>query len=234
MTRKTDRQLQLARLALGRLTSALLCLLILPAFTACRDKAVPVTAAPAKVSDSLPVLGKSDARHVLVEYFDYPCGSCRVMAGFLDSLRRKHPENIAVRVMPVPLDPACNRHAANHPGSCQTARLALAVWRLRPDLFADFHAAVMNEPEPGAARALAESLIDPAELAGAMAHPDIDRQLRENIATWRQLSTGTEKLPKLILRGSRVLHGLPSSEADFIRVMEQELGLAPEAETQQK
>lgn len=220
-----ERRLQPARGVTGRLKPALLCLLMLPALTTCRDKVVPVAA---NVSDSLPVLGKPDARHVLVEYFDYPCGSCRVMAGFLDSLRRKHPDDVAVKVMPVPLDPACNPHAANHPGSCQTARLALAVWRLRPEMFADFHVAALNEPDPDAVRVLAESLIDPAELAEEMARPEIDRQLRENIDVWHRLSRSTDKLPKLIVREGRILHGLPSGEADFLRVMEQELGLAAE------
>ena len=42
--------------------------------------------------------------------------------------------------------------------------------------------------------------------------------------TWMSLLQ-TDKLPKLLIKDSRLVHGLPSGEDDFIRVMEKELGL---------
>jgi hypothetical protein len=38
-------------------------------------------------------------------------------------------------------------------------------------------------------------------------------------------SSTNKALPKLLITGKRVLHGLPSGKDDFIRVMESELGL---------
>ena len=48
------------------------------------------------------------------------------------------------------------------------------------------------------------------------------KHLRHN---WVAFSADTRNLPKLLITGKRILHGLPSGEADFIRVMEHELGL---------
>ena len=58
-----------------------------------------------------------------------------------------------------------------------------------------------------------------------MKDPWIDELIQANVADWVSFSGKTKHLPKLLIRDKRILHGLPSGEADFIRVMEQELGL---------
>ena len=84
----------------------------------------------------LPHLGPSDATHILVEYFDYQCPACRTLSGYVDALLAKHPREIAVIILPVPLDRACNTHLdaalVAHPGSCDISCVALAVWRANP------------------------------------------------------------------------------------------------------
>jgi uncharacterized membrane protein len=171
-----------------------------------------------------PRLGNPAAKHVLVEFFDYQCGSCGTMSGFLSGLMRKHPEDVAVSLRPVPLDGSCNPHADKHPGSCEMTRIALAVWRAQPEAFPAFHAALMAQPETPVARRLAVGVLGD-RLEKALADPWIDETIRGNIAEWRKLSKPTPKLPKLIVKGTRILHGLPSGEEDFIRVMGGELGL---------
>jgi len=176
---------------------------------------------------AMPHLGRADARRVLVEYFDYSCPACQTMRGYLAALVAKHPDDVCVLVLPVPLESSCNPSLAagdvEHPGSCELARLALAVWRNNPDAFAAFHRALLDGISPSAARANAMELVP--ELDVALRDPWIAELIKANIADWVAFSGGTKKLPKLLITGKRILHGLPSGEADFIRVMEEELGL---------
>lgn len=180
---------------------------------------------------ALPGLGAADAPHVLVEYFDYQCPACRKMAGFLEALLAKHPSHLRVLMLPVPLERPCNAllppDEAGHPGSCELAKIALAVWRIAPAHFPEVHRALLAEPPPApeSARHFAGNLVGPAKLAEALRDPWLDAVLQADIHDWDAFSAKSRQLPKLLIRDRRILHGLPSSEADFVRVMENELGL---------
>lgn len=180
---------------------------------------------------SLPRLGSAEAKHVLVEYFDYQCPACRTMRTYLSALVEKHPADVCVLLLPVPLDRGCNpalpEGEAGHPGSCELTRIALALWRLNPAAYLALHRAFLSDPplDSAAAFAFARDQVAPAELDAAMRDPWIDQIIQADIADWVAFSGKTKQLPKLLITGKRILHGLPSGEADFIRVMEQELGL---------
>lgn len=180
----------------------------------------------------LPRRGPANAKHVLVEYFDYRCAACLTMAGFLDALLAKHPDKLAVILLPVPLEGSCNPllgETKEHPGSCEITRMALAIWRTKPEAFPEFHQALLNPQSdlvtPADARKLALRHLNTDDLDKAMKDSWIDELVYANVRDWRSLSASTAKLPKLLIREGRILHGLPSGEADFIRVMEKELGL---------
>lgn len=180
---------------------------------------------------AFPRLGSPDAKHVMAEYFDFQCPSCRIMSGYLAALVAKHPAEICVLLMPVPLDPVCNEAFVpgdvGHPDSCELTRIALAVWRENPDAYPALHQAFLSDPSPKVsdALALARRQVPRAKLDAAMQDPWIDELIQANIADWVSFSGKTKQLPKLLIRDQRIIHGLPSGEADFIRVMEQELGL---------
>ena len=177
----------------------------------------------------LPCLGRADAKRVMVEYFDYSCAACRTMRGYLDALVAKHPAEIGVVLLPVPLEHSCNHALAagetEHPGACELARLALACWRTNRERFPEFHDFLLAGASPGAARAKALEFIAPAALDAALRDPWIDQLIQANLTDWVTFSADTRNLPKLLISDKRILHGLPSGEADFIRVMERELGL---------
>ena len=176
----------------------------------------------------LPRIGRADAKHILVEYFDYQCPACRMMAGYLDALVTKYPASVGVLLLPVPLERSCNPFVSaenEHAGSCETARIALAVWRETPAAFDSFHHALIEDPSPSKARELALDYLSPEKLDAALKNPWIDALIKHDVSDWRSFSTATDKMPKLLIRDRRILHGLPSGEDDFIRVMEQELGL---------
>jgi uncharacterized membrane protein len=174
-----------------------------------------------------PRIGPADAERVLVEFFDYQCPACQTMAGYLEALVSAHPGRVAVLMMPVPLEHDCNPHLGanrSHDGSCAIARIALAVWRKRPDDFPAFHRKLIAAPSESAAWTLALELMDERTLSVALADPWIDQTIASHSAAWAGLSASSGKLPKLLIRDKRILHGLPSGEQDFLRVMKQELG----------
>jgi len=181
--------------------------------------------------ETLPHMGKPDAKHVLVEYFDYQCSSCRIMRRYLMSLIEKHPEDICVILLPVPLDRGCNPQLPpgdkGHDGSCEITRIALAVWRVDPDIYQYLHQKFLAESSltPSQAMEIARGKISGSQLDEAMRDPWIDELIRSNISHWTAFSSQNHQLPKLLIKDRRILHGLPSGEADFIRVMEQELGI---------
>lgn len=175
-----------------------------------------------------PRIGPADADRVLVEFFDYQCPACQVMAGYIEALVAAHPGKLAVLLMPVPLEHGCNPHLGanrSREGSCAITRIALAVWRKQPDAFPAFHKKLITAPSESAARTLALELLDEAALTAALADPWIEQTIASHTAAWAGLSSSSDKLPKLLIRDKRILHGLPSGEADFLRVMRRELDL---------
>lgn len=182
-------------------------------------------------ASELPCIGSPQAKHVLIEYFDYRCAACRKMSGYLDALIRKHPTGVAVLVLPVPLERSCNHRMGvadeEHASSCALAKLSLAVWRAKPEAFANIHRAFLSEPSPDEAAAEKKvlALLSAPQLSAALDDPWIGKTLHTHAEDWHLLSKSTRKLPKLLIRDGRILHGLPSGEEDFIRVMEQELSL---------
>ena len=177
--------------------------------------------------EELPHIGKADAPHVLVEYFDYACGACRTMAGHLSAVSAAYPGEICVVLLPVPLEHACNPVLqpldAGHPGACQMARAALAVWREAPGRFAAFHQSMLAEPTGENANLLAGALL--ADAGAQMESPWVSSILAANIEDWQAISKGNLRLPKLVLAKRKILHGFPPTEAEFIRVIAGELGL---------
>lgn len=178
--------------------------------------------------EEFPLLGSASAKHVMVEYFDYQCPACGTMAGYLDALVRRHPQEIAVICLPVPMESTCNPDVPSdgvHPGSCRISRIALAVWLAKPEEFPGLHHELFGIASPAEAERLALQHVSKPELVAGLADPRVDGWIRSAINDWKTLSRSTPKLPKLLVRDRRILHGLPSGEEDFIRVMKLELGL---------
>lgn len=177
---------------------------------------------------ALPLLGRPDAKHVLVEYFDYQCPACGIMSGFIEALVAKHPEEVAVILLPVPLEDGCNPHLTpegSHMGSCDITLISLAVWRKDPAAFPVFHRELMANPSLEAALNLASPILGETVTIPFSTRAWIKELIAANISDWKILSNPSAKLPKLMIRNRRILHGLPSGREDFIRVLEKELDI---------
>jgi len=98
-----------------------------------------------------PSVGPPDAAVTLIEFFDYRCGFCRRMVPRIDALLADHAD---IRIVFV-------EFPVLGPDSLRAAQASLAVWRQAPDVYMDFHRAVM-----AASDLSAPALVELAEVHG--------------------------------------------------------------------
>lgn len=178
--------------------------------------------------DEYPRLGSPTAKHVIVEMFDYQCASCRMMSGHLKALVEAYPEQVAVLLVPVPMDRACNdflTKGGDYEGSCAISRIALAVWAAQPGSFGEFHDAMMRDPSEAIARDLALAFLEQTQIDAAVREGSMQDLLDRNIRAWKRLSSTSSSLPKLLISDRRILHGLPATRQVFLDIMKTELSL---------
>jgi hypothetical protein len=172
---------------------------------------------------ALPHLGSPNARRVVVEYFDYTCPACRVMSQYFEAYQQKYPGTLCVIVLPVPLEKSCNRSMletdTEHAGACEIARLALAVWRNRPDEYPALHHWLMEKERLLAqVRVRVADTLTKSQLQAAANDPWIDQLLTANVADWVYFSANQgSNLPKVVGPSKKVLHGSPASEDEFLK-----------------
>ena len=178
----------------------------------------------------LPALGSADAPKLLVVLFDYCCPHCRATHGYLLNGMAAHQDELAVLLLPTPLNTKCNpfwqETEPRFEHSCELARLALAVWRVDRKAFVQFDAWLF-EPEtprdPTEARRKAEELTSAAALAQALKDPWIDRQIEQNVTAYH--NSGAERVPVILSPGMRAIVGRPESEKQLFELLEKELAL---------
>jgi hypothetical protein len=104
---------------------------------------------------SLPLMGSPEAPHVVIFFHQYTCPHCRQMHRHLRDAVARYGNQLAVLVLPYAPDISA---AATQPscvglGVGEYARLALAVWRLKKEEFADFEDYLRSSPPPMLANA---------------------------------------------------------------------------------
>ena len=125
-------------------------------------------------ADGDPFVGNPNASVALVEFFDYRCGYCkRVLDDVMALVDTDSDLKVVFKEFPI-----------LGPESMVATRVALAVQKVSPKLYADFHRALMRQPgritEESALR-LAESVgADPAAVKTALADPNIGERIRSN------------------------------------------------------
>ena len=144
------------------------------------------------------VAGNPDGDITLVEFFDYNCPYCRQMVPILMELIDSDPElRLVLWDWPV-----------LGQQSVEAARVALAVKRLAPESFLEFHRALADQRgqvDGDRAAAIAEEIgIDGDDLAEAMTSEEIDTALSESVRLGQQLRL--QGTPSYIV-GDEVLGG---------------------------
>ena len=181
--------------------------------------------------NQLPILGSPDADVIAVEMFDYTCHHCRHLHHFMQLARKRYGPQLAVLLLPNPMNSSCNRYVkvdqAPHREACHYARLALAVWNAKPDKFEEYHEWLMEPADPPtveAARDKAAELIGPEALNAALADKAIKQQIDANGLIYHKAGTGA--IPKLMTKDF-VTSGEPSSAEQLFGVLETKFGVKP-------
>lgn len=177
------------------------------------------------------VLGSPKAPHIVVELFDYSCHHCRALHWRMEEVRRRYGDQLAIVMLPVPMNAGCNpsvkETAEVHGNACLYARLAIAVWQKRPSKFQEFHARLIEGtdlPEPGQMRYEAGRILGAKELDDALLSDSIDNQMKTGLLLYKICRMGT--IPKLIL-GDAIATGKFDKTDELFGLFESKLGLKP-------
>jgi protein-disulfide isomerase len=185
-----------------------------------------------------PVLGSPDAPHVLVELVSYDCPHCRKAHSMIKNGRARYGDQLAVVVLPVPLEKSCNRLVKNfnpdHQGSCALARYALTVASINPAAFEEFHEWLMTgDKAPSTEKTMAKAyeLVGRDRARSVADGDDIKTRISENVdlfASLQQQHSANRNfgLPVQIMKNG-VMSGAANQPDAVYRTWEEHLGLEP-------
>lgn len=151
-----------------------------------------------------PFAGNPKGDVVIVEFFDYNCGYCKRVLPDVSKII-KEDKNVKVIFKELPI---------LGPTSIMTSKAALGVWKIEPDKYFDYHAALMNMKASRSENNLiaeAEKLgIDAARLKKAM-H---SREVSDMISANREISIaiGVSGTPAFII-GDELIPGFINVQA---------------------
>ena len=155
-----------------------------------------------------PFIGPADAEHVIVEFFDYNCPACKMQFNELEKFNKAHKDvKIIFKEFPIFGEQ-----------SDTNSRIALAVHRIAPEKYLDFHREMMNfegrADESAAMKIVGDIGLDAKKVAKELAD-NID-EINETLASNRTVAD------KLNVRGTPSL----IVGDDFVPHAEQADGLA--------
>ncbi len=178
----------------------------------------------------VPHLGNPDAPHVLVLLFDYCCPHCRATHGFLAEGLQRYPEQYVVVLLPMPLDADCNptviETERRFAEACELAALALAVWNVAPQAYAEFDAWLFEPERPRSleeARAKAESVAGTEALQSALEDPQIAARIAADVEAYA--GSGAQTIPVLMSPEMDSVVGRTETAEELFAILESELGL---------
>jgi hypothetical protein len=182
-----------------------------------------------------PSLGPTDAPKPMLLLADYTCKHCRVLHGHMKDALARYPGQFYFNIIPVPMSAGCNdrvrRTHPDHEFACDLARLALTVWRAKPEAFGQMDDYLfslgsethrVNSGDVANARARAEQLVGKEELAKAWADPWVERTLKQGVDIYASLGGGA--IPKRVFPGNTYSGGGGNAEQVFA-MLEKELGV---------
>ncbi len=171
-----------------------------------------------------PMLGSPDAKYIFAEMFDYSCPHCRethkAIKGAFDIMG----DELAVMVLPVPLNSSCNTHVtatgANFVESCELSKLAVACWRLDAEKFHEFHHWMFEgstAPTYATAKAKADELVGREDLDAELRKEAPGKYITKHVQLYQIAGRGV--VPKLLFPTTTVegAYTSPNSLVELIR-----------------
>ncbi len=172
-----------------------------------------------------PLLGKQDAKYIVVEMFDYTCPHCQNTDVAIRGAMQKLDSQLAVIVLPVPMNATCNEFVktthAQHLESCQLAKLAIAVWRLAPERFEEFHHWVFQtKPSYASALKYAGQIVTTDRLNSELQSKLPSEYVSKMVKLYQRSGAGT--IPKILFPNTTAV-GEMASASTLISLIEREL-----------
>jgi uncharacterized membrane protein/protein-disulfide isomerase len=195
---------------------------------------------PAFDYHAVPIVGSPDATNIVTVLFDYKCPHCQELHLMLDEAVRRYGGKLAFVLCPSPLNTNCNPYVPinvdEFKGSCELAKVALAVWVARREAFQDFDRWMFSyetgdrwQPRSlDAAKSKAVELVGQAKFDAALADPWIDRYLQTCIRIYGgtvQSAVNIRRanaVPKLVF-GPRWVIPEPNNADDLISILHDSL-----------
>lgn len=165
-----------------------------------------------------PLVGSLNAKYVFVEMFDYSCSHCRKTHWAIKGAAEKLGGDLAVVVLPVPLNASCNNSvkvtSSQSIESCEIAELAVSVWRIDATKFAAFHNWMFagdKAPTFAKAKAHAETLINAEKLVAELSSKVPSQYIAKNVELYKRAGSGN--VPKLIFPRTTIVGEFTSINA---------------------
>lgn len=184
-----------------------------------------------------PVVGNPDAEYVIDLLYDYQCSHCQRIHGLLQEVSDAFGGRVAFVLCPCPLSPKCNpyvpREEVRFEGSCELARLALAVYHLDPQAFPSFDAWLFGEGDDGPwrprsvadARERAEAAVGAVRLDAFLSEPALTETLRRTTDLFGRTSTqGNGGIPRFVYGNSWAVPATDTVEG-LTRILSDEFGI---------
>jgi protein-disulfide isomerase len=180
--------------------------------------------APAKTAEidvgALPGRGPADAPVVIVEYSDFECPFCQILAKGLKDAQAEKPGLFRYYFKHSPMDQACNPNIkrAFHEDACRAAYAAECARKLGK--FWEMHDTMFENNKRLAEKDLlgyaAKQGLDPDAFAACMKDPATDTAIKQDIAEGR--ANGVDGTPTWFVNGWRVVGA--RRPADLINLIE--------------
>lgn len=170
-----------------------------------------------------PMAGKTDAEFVCVEMFDYNCQHCRETHAAVRAAKQRLGDRFAVITLPLPLNTNCNNQisqtGAQFMESCNQAAVAIAVWKLNPEKFSDFHDWMFEGPRAPTfqeAKTRAESVVGKEELQKMLESPLPKAFIDKHVQMYARLNRGN--IPKLLFNTTSIV-GLFQAPDQLVEIL---------------
>lgn len=192
---------------------------------------------PAIDPQAAPMVGSPEAPYVVKLLFDYQCPHCQQLHFMLNEVVRRYNGKLAFGLCPTPLNTQCNpyipRDVPEFKGSCELAKVGLAVWLAKREAYPTFELWMFllesgDRWQPrhlDAAKAKAVELVGQAPFDAAFTDPWIDRYLQTCIRIYGTTIQGDHNaVPKLVY-GSHWVIPQPNDADDLVSILHDSLGL---------
>jgi uncharacterized membrane protein len=186
---------------------------------------------------SVPIVGSPDARYVVTLLFDYQCSHCQKIHFMLDETVRRYDGKLAFMLCPAPLNTQCNTYITRDvdafKNSCELAKIGLAVWLAKREVFPAFEnwMFTFESGDSWRPRSLETAMAKAVELIGqvtfdaAWTDPWIGQYLKTSIRIYgKTIQNGKSGIPKLIF-GSRWVIPEPYNADDLVMILQKSLAV---------